>query len=35
MPGVACKDLDEEEYVFDWKSKDYTFACDYVRFSPL
>lgn len=35
MPGVACKDLDEDEYVYDWRSKEHALGCDYIEFSPL
>lgn len=35
MPGLACKDLDEEEDVFDWKSKQHALGCDYIEFSPM
>jgi len=35
MPGVACKDLDEDEYIFDWRSKEIALGCDYIEFSPL
>lgn len=35
MPGMACKDLDEDEYIFDWRSKEHALGCDYIKFSPL
>lgn len=35
MPGAMCKDLDEDEYIFDWKSKEHALGCDYIEFSPL
>jgi len=35
MPGMACKDLDEDEYVYDWRSKEHALGCDYIEFSPL
>lgn len=36
MPGIACKDLDENEYIFDWKPKTpHAVNCDYIEFSPL
>lgn len=34
-PGTSCKGLDEGEYVYDWKSKEYSLGCDHVEFSPL
>lgn len=33
--GVSCKDLDEAEYLYDWRSKDQFLSCDYIKFSPL
>lgn len=35
MPGMACKDLDEDEHIFDWRSKEHVLGCDYIKFSPL
>lgn len=35
MPGMPCKDLDEGEYIFDWRSKEHALGCDYIKFSPL
>ena len=36
MPGVACKDLDEREYLYDWKNEEERYVgCDYIEFSPL
>lgn len=35
MPGMACTDLDEDEYIFDWRSKEHAPGCDYIKFSPL
>ena len=35
FPGMACNDLDENEYTFDWKSKEHGLGCDYIEFSPL
>ncbi|WP_137823613.1 hypothetical protein [Pseudomonas sp. D(2018)] len=34
FPGVACKDLDQEEYLYDWRSNDRYLSCDYIKFSP-
>jgi len=35
FPGAACKDFDEKQYIFDWKSKKYRFVCDYIEFDAL
>lgn len=35
MERMACTDLDEAEYIFDWRSKDWALGCDYIIFSPL
>ncbi len=35
MPGMSCKDLDEDEYIYDWRSKEHALGCDYIEFSPL
>jgi hypothetical protein len=36
LPGrVACKDLDEDENIYDWRSKEYAVDCDYIEFSPF
>jgi len=34
-PGMACKDLDEDEYVYDWRHKEHALGCDYINFSVL
>lgn len=34
-PGLSCKDLDEGEYLYDWKSKEISLGCDYIEFSVL
>jgi hypothetical protein len=33
--GIACKDLDEREYLYDWKGEERSVGCDYIEFSPL
>lgn len=35
MHNVPCSSLDEDEYVYDWKSRDIAIQCDYIKFSPL
>ena len=30
MPGMACTKLDEDEYIFDWRSKEHALGCDYI-----
>lgn len=35
FPGMACEDLDENEYVFDWKSREHGLGCDYIDFLPF
>lgn len=32
---VACKDMDENEYLYDWMSKERMVGCDYIEFSPI
>ena len=29
---VMCKDLDENEYIYDYKSKTHALGCDYIEF---
>jgi hypothetical protein len=31
--GLSCKDFDEGEYVYDWRSKVHSIGCDYIEFS--
>lgn len=33
--GISCRDLDQGEYLYDWKDKDRQLGCDYIKFSPL
>jgi hypothetical protein len=33
--GTSCKALDEEAYLYDWKSQEHAPRCDYISFSPL
>jgi hypothetical protein len=35
MPGFACSALDQAEYLFDWRSKEFFMGCAYIEFSPL
>lgn len=35
MPGFACSALDENEYLFDWRSIERQMGCDYISFGPL
>lgn len=35
MPGLSCKDLDEDEHVYDWRSKEHALGCDYIEFSTF
>lgn len=35
LPGRSCKDLDEDQYVYDWRSKEHSLGCDYIEFSPI
>jgi len=35
FPGTLCKNLDETEYTYDWRSKEYSLGCDYLEFSPI
>jgi len=35
MPGMTCAALDENEYLFDWRSIDRQMSCDYMSFGPL
>lgn len=39
FPGVGknvlCKELDEAEYLYDWRSKQQPLQCDYIEFSVL
>ena len=32
FPGASCSQLDQTEYVYDWKSEDKFTKCDYVKF---
>ena len=33
--GASCKALDEDEYLYDWKSLEHPLGCDYINFSVL
>jgi hypothetical protein len=35
FPGASCKNLDESEYIYDWRSKEHSLGCDYIEFSAL
>ena len=35
MPGMSCDELDEEEYLFDWKRRELPMGCDFIEFSVL
>ena len=35
LSEISCKDLDEGEYGYSWKSETYPIRCDEVEFSPL
>ncbi|OOZ42998.1 hypothetical protein [Solemya velum gill symbiont] len=35
LPGASCKNLDESEYIYDWRSKEHSLGCDYIEFSVL
>jgi hypothetical protein len=34
LGGMACKDLDESETLYDWRSKPIALQCDYIEHSP-
>lgn len=31
----SCKDFDESETLYDWRSKEIALQCDYIEYSPL
>lgn len=31
----SCSELDEDEYMYDWRSKEHHMNCDYIEFSPF
>jgi hypothetical protein len=33
--GLSCKDFDEGEYVYDWRSKGHPIGCDYIEFAAF
>ncbi len=33
--GMTCGDLDEAEYLYDWRSTEKQVSCDYFKFSPI
>jgi len=35
LSEISCKDLDENEYAYSWKSETYPIRCDKIEFSPL
>lgn len=35
LPGASCKEFDEREYIYDWRSKEHQLSCDYIEFSAL
>jgi hypothetical protein len=36
LPGFSCSNMDENEYLYDWKSdRDNKLGCEYIEFSPL
>lgn len=32
---ASCKDLDESETLYDWRSKEIALQCDYIEYSPI
>jgi len=32
---ASCKDLDESETLYDWRSKEIAMQCDYIEYSPI
>jgi hypothetical protein len=32
---MQCENLDEAEYVYEWKSRDIYMNCNYIKFSPM
>lgn len=32
---ISCKDWDESETVYEWKSKEIALQCDYIEYSPI
>lgn len=36
LPGLSCGDLDQGEYLYDWKNdRDSKLGCEYIEFSPI
>ena len=35
MPRFSCSDLDEREFVYDWRSEEKFLNCNYIKFGPL
>jgi hypothetical protein len=35
LPGMACSSLNEEEIVYEWRSKTKQLSCDYIEFNVL
>lgn len=36
LPGLSCGDLDQNEYLYDWKNdRDNKLGCEYIEFSPI
>ena len=33
--GMSCSDLDEEEYLYSWVSKEHHLGCEIIEFSPF
>jgi hypothetical protein len=35
LPGASCSKLDQQEYLYDWRSTVNVMKCDYIEFSAL
>ena len=36
IPGMTCADLDESEYIYDWRNeRERKLGCEYIEFSPI
>lgn len=35
LPGMQCSDLDQAEYVYDWRNEPAGIGCDFIEFSAL
>ncbi len=34
-PDIRCSEIDQAEYLYDWRGREVQLSCDYISFSPI